>query len=173
MKNWILDAKWLLTAIGLAILSGCASLQLPKVTVYTNIPFFYNSGITVRNSAGAGVVLIPQSRSDGFVAEYKLGKRMWQSLWLFHEKIPTKLVQLKHGETFTIPLYRNLSDRTVYIPFAVKVVEKGKVLGSYSYCVSAYPGQDNNLEFNFGPRELQALKEGYTGYSCGSGGYFY
>lgn len=165
MKNWFP------TVVVLGILSGCASVQSPKATIYTNIPFFYNSGITVRNSGGEGVVLTPQSRGNGFVAEYKLGKRTSQSLWLFREKIPTKLVELKHGETITLPLDRNNTNRTVYIPFAMKVVENGKVLGSYSYCVTVYPGQDNSLEFNFGPRELENLKRGYTGHSCSSYGY--
>ncbi len=167
MRNLLLT--WLGEFVGIClalILSGCASVELPKATVYTNIPFFHQNGITVRNSAGPDVVITPQSRGDGFVAEYRYGKRMWQYLWLCREKIPTRLVTLKHGESITIPLDRNLSDRTVYIPFAVRVEQGGRILGSYSYCVAAHPSQDNNLEFNFGPRELRALKQGNTGYTC-------
>ncbi len=167
MKNWFLG----LSVLG--ILSGCASMNSPRVTIVSNIPFFYSSSITVRNSAGPKVVIVPQSRGDGFVAEYKLGKRTFRSLWLFPEKIPTKLVELKHGETLTVPLGRNTSNQTVSIPFAVKVIEDGAVLGSFSYCLSAYPFQDNVAELNFGPRELQELKQGYTGYQCGNRGYYW
>jgi hypothetical protein len=167
MKNW------LLAIIGTSILSGCASVNGPKITYRTNIPLFYSSSITVRNSAGPDVVIVPQSRGDGFVAEYQLGKRTFRTLWLVREKIPTKLVELKHGETFTIPLGRNTTDRTVSIPFAVKVIERGKVIGSFSYCLSAYPYQDNVAELNFGPRALRALKQGDTGYQCGNRGYYW
>ena len=161
--------NWLLATLSLIILSGCASVNSPQVTVNTNIPFFYSSGITVRNSAGSNIVIVPQSLGNGFVAEYKKGK--WQWSCLCYEKIVTKLVELKNGETITLQLYRNTSNRTVRFPFAVKVIERGKVLGSYSYSVSVYPGQDNYLEFNFGPRELRALKQGNTGYQCRNNGF--
>ncbi len=166
MRNLLL--AWFGEFVGISlvlIFSGCASIEAPKATVYTNIPFFHNSGITVRNSAGPDVVITPQSRGDGFVAEYRYEKGSLKTLWI-PKKIPTKLVTLAHGESVTIPLYRNHTDQTVYVPFAVKVIQGKGVLGSYSYCVAVYPGQDNNLEFNFGPRELQALKQGNTGYPC-------
>ena len=80
---------------------------------------------------------------------------------------------LGHGETFTVPLGRNTTDRTISIPFAVKVIERGKVIGSFSYCLSAYPYRDNVAELNFGPRELQALKRGDIGYQCGNRSYYW
>ena len=157
-----------MAVISTVILSGCASLgaYVPKATVDTNIPFFYHAVVKVYNSAGQGVVLVPQSRGNGFVAEYRYGKRMWQYLWLCREKIPTKLVTLAHGESMTLPLPLNTGQQAVRIPFAVKVIEKGKVLGFYNACLTIYPGETMSFDFNFGRRELQELKDGYTGNQC-------
>lgn len=167
MKNW------LLALFSILALSGCATVseQMPKVSAQTNIPFFFSSVIKVYNSAGQGVVIVPQSRGDGFVAEYRYGKRMWQYLWLKREQIPTKLVALSFGESITLPLYRNTSQYSVTIPFAVKVLEHGQVVGFYNYCVSVPPYQNASFDFNFGRRELEALKSGNTGSQCNGYGW--
>lgn len=155
------------------ILSGCASVGMPKATVYTNIPLFYNSVIKVYNSAGPGVVITPQSRGDGFVAEYRYEEGSWKNLWIFRKKIPTKLVTLANGQSMTLPLYRNTTRYTVQVPFAVAVYERGEFVGFYTQCYQVYPYRDASFQFNFGKKELEALGRGYTGRTCNNYGGWY
>lgn len=157
--------------------SGCASVgaHIPRATVYTNVPFLGGYDvIKAYNSAGPTVVLVPQSRGDGFVAEYRYEKGSWKNLWIFRKRIPTKLVTLANGQSMTLPLYRNTTRYAVQIPFAVAVYERGKFIGFYTECYRVYPNRNNSYQFNFGKKELQALKRGYTGRTCNNygGGYY-
>lgn len=154
-------------------LSGCS--LMPRATLQGNIPFFYGGVITIYNSAGKNIVLVPQSQNNGFPVEYKYGKRRWYNLGM-REKIVTKVAGIRNGESLVLPIYRNTTRTTVYVPVAVKVLRikngKTKVLGFYNFCCAVPPNRDSNFDINFGKRELQQLKSGYTGQGCNScGGY--
>ena len=149
---------------------GCAAVSnhSPKVMVYTNIPFFFNNTIEVQNSAGEKVIIIPKNSGGEFAAEYKDGERIWWTLGIIREKIPTKILSLGHGQYVTLPLYHGTSEYTVYAPFSVKVMENGKVLGFFNDCYSIHPRRNNRLTFHFGREELQRVKNGDHGRLCSS-----
>lgn len=151
-----------LAVIGMVIFQGCATLNYPMVSMNTNLSFLKSSGgiksVTIRNSAGPDVVLVPQSLGNGFVVKYKEGKRKMK-----------RLLTLKHGESTTVRLYHSTGSRmtyAVYVPFAVLVIVRGEVLGSYSYCIAIHPGQDSYQEINFGRHQLREMKQDFTGYQC-------
>ncbi|MDP3999459.1 MAG: hypothetical protein Q8P76_02600 [bacterium] len=163
--------KYLLAIALPVIFSGCAALSgtFPKTAISTNIPLFFRAAITTYNSNHPSVEIIPELAGRGYVAEYRDGKRLWHTLWLAKEKIPTKAVTLKGGQSATLPLPLNTGDRGMDVPFVLRVSENGKFIGFYSYCVRIYPSQNTSAEFNFGPRELADLKNGHTGYQCRRG----
>lgn len=143
----------------------------PKVTVQTNIPFFYRSGITIYNSAGQGVIIIPESRGYGFVAQYRKEKERdpaW--LWLRRKRTPVERVVLEYGESFNIPLHKNLTNYTIEVPITLKVIENGEMVGFYNQCYYASPNRDSYFDLNFTKRDLKGLKYGYIGNECGRGG---
>lgn len=166
--------------LGIFALSGCAA-SWPKATLSSNIPFFYGGVIQVQNSV-PNTVIIPQSRGDGFVIEVSTGKRSPWCLWLCRERIPIRVATLIIGQSLTLPLYRNTNNQTVYIPFAVKVIEaqrdeeteevQTEIIGFYNECYAVPPYRDSNFTFNFDPPKMEALKRGYTGHGCG-GSYSY
>lgn len=149
--------------------SGCASLpQGSLVTVRTTGFTLNRSAVNVYNNAGKNVTVQPFSSGEGFVSEYRLGKRDWACLWLCREKIPTKVFVLKHGDHLRIPMRMNLTGqyRQESIGFLVK--EKGRSVGTYSYCVYAPHDRTITEDLHFGKQELAALKQGYSGRPCRS-----
>lgn len=156
--------KSLICLIGGLFMTGCA--HLPRGTVQTNLPIFYRNSMTVYNSAGPSVVIIPQSRGSGFVTEYKLGNRNPWCLWLCREKTPIAIAVLAHGQSLTIPLFRNWDDHAVLVPFSLRVFQNGKVVGFYNQCFSVPSNQNAFFEINFTKYDLEALKRGYTGQQC-------
>ncbi|GEM_PF-2806263 len=168
--------RFFAAVIGLCCLfSGCTIL--PKVKFATNIPFFYGGVIEVQNSV-PGTIIIPHSQGQAFVAEYKEGKRSPWCLWLCREKIPTGFIMMQFGEHFALPLYRNISNRTVRIPFSVEVFRVGRdeetgevgtqIIGFYNACYAVPSNQDSNFTFTFDQRKMESLERGHTGQGCGN-----
>ncbi|MBI4992401.1 MAG: hypothetical protein HZB99_04255 [Candidatus Harrisonbacteria bacterium] len=141
--------------------------------VYTNIPFFFNNTIEVQNSAGQQIVIVPKNAEGEFAAEYKYGERIWWTLWIIREKIPTKILGLSHGQHITLPLYYGTSQYTVEVPFSVRVIEDGKVLGFFNDCYSVYPQRSNRFTFHFGREELRRIKRGDPGRLCSNSSRWY
>lgn len=171
--------KIMLLAVVCGLLSGCAgiSAHLPKATLDTNIPFFYRSGITVYNSSSPDIVVIPQSRGDGFVSEYQYGERDPWCLWLCRKKVSATIISVGFGQSAHLPLLMNLNQNTVYTPFSLKVLRKMKngwrVIGFWNQCFAVPPSQDIYFDLNFSKRELEAMSRGYNGQQCsGYGGWY-
>lgn len=167
-------AKLFLT-FGLALAcSGCGTLrQGTRVRVETTGFSLYRSEIMVYNNAGPGVDVIPFSRGAGFVAEYLIGKRKPVCLWLCRKKTPTKIFAVKHGQSLRIPMRMNLTGRTMEQSIGLKIVQNGRVVGTYAQCIYVPNERAVTRDVVFGKEELRRLKQGDAGQPCGGYGYGY
>src|SRR3989344_8084649 len=155
----------LLFAIAL-LASGCGTRLLVRTTGFNIHP----SQITVFNNAGPSVTVQPFSKGEGFVAEYREGKASPWCLWMCREQIPTKVYVLAHGQHLVIPVRLNNSRYYRDESISLLVRQNGKIVGTYTYCVSIPPSRQVTQDIPFGPYELYELKRGNPGNPCRSRG---
>ncbi len=159
-----------------AFASGCTGMMPKgsKIQIPHNGNGFFRSSITMSKSAGKSVVIVPFSRGNGFVSEYKLGKRQWWCGWLCREKIPTKVFALAHGEHLTTPLLLNASTYTEFLTIGFKVYERNRLIGEYLACVDIPPGNPIHAQRSFTKGNLAAVKRlGSAGNPCQSGRWYW
>ena len=160
--------KLLILALISAFSSACATLPEGTRIKIPNVGnSFFRSKITVYNSAGQSVVVVPFSQGAGFVSEYQLGKRNPLCLWLCREKIPKKIFALCHGQHLTVPLLLNTNGNySVPVSISLKVYQNNKPLGTYLYCAYVPPGRQISEDLVFDQEKLNALKNGNYGNLC-------
>ena len=146
--------------------SGCGTRLMVRTTGFNIHP----SQITVFNNAGPNVTVQPFSKGEGFVAEYREGKPSPWFLWMRREQIPTKVYVLAHGQHLVIPVRLNNSRYYRDESISLLVRQNGKIVGTYTYCVSIPPSRQVTQDIPFGPYELYELKRGNPGNPCRSRG---
>jgi hypothetical protein len=168
------NLTFLLTLVAFA--SGCTGMMPrgTKIQVPHNGNRLFRSSLTMSNSAGNGVVIVPFTRGEGFVSEYTLEKRKWWCGWLCREKVPTKVFALTYGQQLTVPLLLNTTTYFTYLTVGFKVYQRNQLIGEYLTCVEIPAGQPVHCQRAFDRSHLAAVKRrGSAGATCQSNGWYW
>lgn len=151
--------KRLLIMVAAVAMSGCPATLQGRVSVNSDLPFWFGGTLAIMNSAGDGVEIIPSSRGREFVSEYRHGSRQWYCLWLCREKIPVEILVLANGDNANISIFRNGTGQTIEVPVTLKILRGKRLVGFYNLRVCAYSNRDSFQTINFNEDKLRGLTE--------------